>query len=58
MGRYKWGSKSPNMGFKYTYSLHCSSFWGLPFGILSIELVKPQKGTTTETIGSYPTYNP
>ena len=36
-----------------TYSLHCSSFLGLPFGILNIELVKPKKGTTMETIGSY-----
>ena len=34
-----------------TYSLHCSSFVGLPFGILNIELVKPKKGTTMETIG-------
>ena len=39
--------------FKYTYSLHCSSFSGLPFRILNIELVKPKKGTTMETIGSY-----
>ena len=28
-----------------TYSLHCSSFLGLPFGILNIELVKPKKRT-------------
>ena len=34
-----------------TYSLHCTSFLGLPFRILSIELVKPKKGTTMETIG-------
>ena len=34
-----------------TYSLHCSSFLGLPFRILNIELVKPKKGTTMETIG-------
>ena len=26
-------------------------FWGLPFKILNIELVKPKKGTTMETIG-------
>ena len=26
-------------------------FWGLPFRILNIELVKPKKGTTMETIG-------
>ena len=26
-------------------------FWGLPFGILDIELVKPKTGTTMETIG-------
>ena len=25
------------------YSLHCSSFLGLPFGILNIELVRPKK---------------
>ena len=35
-----------------TYSLHCSSFLGLPFRILNIELVKPKKGTTMETIGN------
>ena len=34
-----------------TCCLHCSSFLGLPFGILNIELVKPQKGTTMETGG-------
>ena len=35
-----------------TYSLHCSSFLGLPFWILNIELVKPpKKGTTMETLG-------
>ena len=34
-----------------TSSLHCSSFLGLPFRILNIELVKPKKGTTMETIG-------
>ena len=32
------------------YSLHCSSFFGLPFRILNIDLVKPKKGTTMETI--------
>ena len=34
-----------------TYSLHCSSFLGLPYRILLIYLVKPKKGTTMETIG-------
>ena len=34
-----------------TCCLHCSSFFGLPFRILNIELVKPEKGTTMETIG-------
>ena len=34
-----------------TYSLHCSSFFGLPFRTLNIELVKPNKGTTMENIG-------
>ena len=29
-----------------TFSLHGSSFLGLPFRILNIELVKPKKGTT------------
>ena len=36
-----------------TYSLHCSSFLGLPFRILNIELVKPRKGTTMETISRF-----
>ena len=36
---------------KPAYSLHCSSFLGLPFRILNIELDKPKKGTTMETIG-------
>ena len=36
-----------------TYSLHCSSFLGLPYRILSLELVKPQKGATVETVGSH-----
>ena len=26
-------------------------FWGLPFRIHNIDLVKPKKGTTMETIG-------
>ena len=38
-------------GFRITYSLHCSSFLGLPFGILNIKMVKPKKGTTMETLG-------
>ena len=33
------------------YSLHCSLCLGLPFRILYIDLVKPKKGTTMETIG-------
>ena len=53
------GQKSPALfrrglqkdGVHSTCSLHCSSFLGLPFGILNIELVKPTKGTTMETIG-------
>ena len=36
---------------KFTYSLHYSSFLGLPYRILNIILVKPKKGTTMETIG-------
>ena len=32
-------------------SLHCSSFLGLPYRILSMNLVKPKKRTTMETIG-------
>ena len=39
--------KDPNP----TYSLHCSSFLGLPYRILIIFLVKPKKGTAMETIG-------
>ena len=35
----------------FTYSLHCSSFLGLPYRILIIYLVKPKKGTTMETTG-------
>ena len=38
-------------GLGFTYSLHCSSFLGLPFRILNTKLVKPKKGTTMETIG-------
>ena len=34
-----------------TYSLHCSSFLGLPYRILIMYLVKPKKGTAMETIG-------
>ena len=34
-----------------TFCLHCSSFLGLPFRILNIDLVKPKKGTTMEAIG-------
>ena len=34
-----------------TYSLHCSSFLGLPFRFLNIKLVKPKKGTTMKTVG-------
>ena len=34
-----------------TYSLHCSSFLGLPLRILNIDLVKPKKGSTMESIG-------
>ena len=34
-----------------TCSLRCSSFLGLPYRILIIYLVKPEKGTTMETIG-------
>ena len=35
-----------------TYSLYCSSFLGLPCSILNMNMVKPEKGTTVETIGS------
>ena len=38
-------------GLRVTYSLHCSSFLGLPFRILNVKLVKPKKGNTMETIG-------
>ena len=40
----------PEARSSFTYSLHCSSFWGLPFRIPNLELVKPKKGTTMETI--------
>ena len=41
------------MKLESTYSLHCSSFLGPPLRIriLNIELVKPKKATTMETIG-------
>ena len=38
--------------YHLTCSFHCISFLGLPFRILNVELVKPKKGTTMETIGS------
>ena len=40
--------------FESTYSLHCSSFLGLPFRIPNIDLEKviPKKGTTMDTIGT------
>ena len=38
-------------GLGFTYSLHCSSFLGLPFRILNVKLVKPKKGTTREPTG-------
>ena len=34
-----------------TCNLDCSSFFGLPFGILNMELVQPKNGTAMETIG-------
>ena len=41
------------MSITPTYSLHCSSFLGLPSRFLDIKkLVKPKKGTTMETAGS------
>ena len=33
------------------YSLHRRALLGLPYRILTIKLVKPQKGTTMEAIG-------
>ena len=39
--------------FNPAYSLHCSSFLGLPFRVLCIELVKPKTGTTMETLGKH-----
>ena len=37
---------------KLLWSLHCSSFLGLPYRILIIYLLQPKKGTTMETIGT------
>ena len=50
----------PKRIYYTTYSLHCSSFFGLPFGILNIELVQPKtkQGTTMKTIGRPLTLNP
>ena len=39
------------LSLEVTYSLHCSSFLGLPFRLLNINLVKPKKGTSMETVG-------
>ena len=48
LGSGRWTGRKPWA----PYSLHCSSFLGLPFiRILNIKLVKPKKGTTMETIG-------
>ena len=60
-GKFFWRHRRPRGGAwaergkgfdASTYSLHCSSFLGLPYRILIIYLVKPKKGTTMETIGS------
>ena len=53
-GRGHSGSSPSQSPSKSTYSFHCSSFWGLrlPFRILSIDLVKPGKGTRMETLGT------
>ena len=40
------------------YSLHCSSFLGLPFRILNTKLVKTKKGTAMETTGNPKPLNP
>ena len=40
------------IGLDLYYSLHCSSFLGLPCRILNIDLAKPKKEPTMETIGS------
>ena len=45
-------SAGSSIGLGLTYSLHCSSFLGLPYRILIVYLVKPKKGTTMETVGS------
>ena len=40
----RWGAGCESLRPRsLTYSLHCSSFLGLPFRILSIQLVKPKK---------------
>ena len=48
--RYVAGCELPTGGMasavwclKFKSSLHCSSFWGLPYRILIIYLVKPKK---------------
>ena len=37
------GSYVSPIPYAYTYSLHCSSFFGLPYRIRIIYLVKPKK---------------
>ena len=41
-------TSKPELG---TNSLHCSSCFGLPSGILNINLIKTKLGTTMETVG-------
>ena len=40
---FDFASSSISAAASATYSLRCSSFLGLPFRILNIELVKPKK---------------
>ena len=35
MGSYKWGHKSPNMGYKYSYPTHNPTYnWFLHYGLI------------------------
>ena len=35
----------------FTHSIHGSSMFGLPYRALNLKMVKPQKGSTMQTVG-------
>ena len=55
---HSYDKEAPNVvSAVITYSLHCSSFLGLPLRTLHMKEATPKKGTTMETIGN-PYINP